>query len=132
MKQTMQHEAKLFAQYLGAKVDDKVLLTKYTDAIEKLKFRLNEKEENVMQYLHKMPFLLPFVDGAWAFLKPENGIRKRILIMNALIETQPQYVQFFLNQKDVPFPIIKLIFRGLVAVLRGIIGVLLILLLGWK
>ena len=128
----MQHEAKLFAQYLGAKVDDKVLLTKYTDAIEKLKFRLNEKEENVMQYLHKMPFLLPFVDGAWAFLKPENGIRKRILIMNALIETQPQYVHFFLNQKDVPFPIIKLIFRGFVAVLRGIIGVLLILLLGWK
>ena len=52
--------------------------------------------------------------------------------MNALIETQPQYVQFFLNQKDVPFPIIKLIFRGFVAVLRGIIGVLLILLLGWK
>jgi len=128
----MQHEAKLFAQYLGVKVDDKVLLTKYSDAIEKLKFSLNEKEENILWYLLKMPFLLPFLDGAWAFLKPENGIRKRILVMNALIETQPQYVQFFLNQKDVPFPIIKLIFRGLVAVLRGIIGVLLILLFGWK
>ena len=128
----MQHEAKLFAQYLGVKVDDKVLLTKYSDAIEKLKFSLNEKEENILWYLLKMPFLLPFVDGAWAFLKPENGIRKRILIMNALIETQPQYVQFFLNQKDVPFPIIKLIFRGLMAVLRGIIGVLLLLLFGWK
>ena len=132
MNQSMQYEAQLFAHYLGAKVDDKVLLAKYTDAIEKLKFSLNEQEEHILRYLLKMPFLLPFLDGAWAFLKSENGIRKRILVMNALMETQPQYVQFFLNQNDVPFPIIKLIFRGLMAVLRGIIGVLLILLFGWK
>lgn len=128
----MQHEAKLFAKYLGVKVDDKVLLTKYTDAIEKLKFSLSKKEEKILLYLLKMPFLLPYIDGAWGFLMPKNGIRKRILVMNTLIETQPQYVHFFLNQEDIPFPIIKLIFRGLVAVFRGIIGILLMILLGWK
>lgn len=128
----MQHEAKLFAQYLGAKVDDETLLIKYADAIEKLKLSLSEKEENILRYLLQMPFLLPFADGAWAFLNPKNGIRKRILVMSALIETEPQYVQYFLNQQDVSFPIFRFIFRGSVAVLRGIIGVLLMLLLGWK
>lgn len=128
----MQREAKLFAQYLGAKVDDETLLIKYSNAIEKLKLSLNEKEENILRYLLKMPFLLPFADGAWAFLNPKNGIRKRILIMSALIETEPQYVQCFLNEKDVSFSVFKLIFRGSVAVLRGIVGVLLMLLLGWK
>lgn len=128
----MQHEAKVFAQYLGAKVDDDALLIKYSDAIEKLKFSLSEKEENILRYLLKMPFLLPFADGAWAFLNPKNGIRKRILVMSTFIETEPQYVQYFLNKKDVPFPILKLIFRSSVAVFRGMIGVLLMLLLGWK
>ena len=128
----MQREAKLFAQYLGAKANDDALLIKYTDAIEKLKLSLSEKEENVLRYLLKMPFLLSFADGAWAFLNPKNGIRKRILVMSALIETEPQYVQFFLNEKDVSFSVFKLLFRGSVAVLRGIIGVFLILVLGWK
>ncbi len=128
----MQREAKLFAQYLGAKVDDDALLIKYTDAIEKLKFSLSKKEENILRYLLKMPFLLPFADGAWAFLNPKNGIRKRILIMSALIETEPRYVQYFLNVKDVSFSVFKLTFRSSVAVLRGIIGVFLILVLGWK
>jgi hypothetical protein len=128
----MQREAKLFAQYLGAKVDDDALLIKYSDAIEKLKLSLSEKEENVLRYLLQMPFLISFADGAWAFLNPKNGIRKRILVMSALLETEPQYVQYFLNQQDVSFPIFKLIFRGSVAVLKGMIGVLLMLLLGWK
>lgn len=128
----MQREAKLFAQYLGAKVDDETLLQKYSNAIEKLKLSLSEKEESVLRYLLKMPILLPFADGAWVFLNPKNGIRKRMLVMSALIETEPQYVSYFLNQQDVSFPIFRFIFRGSVAVLRGVIGVLLILLLGWK
>ncbi len=128
----MQREAKLFAQYLGAKADDETLLKKYTDAIEILKLSLSEKEENIIRYLLKMPFLLPFSYGAWAFLNPKNCIRKRILVMSALIETEPQYVQNFLNEKDVSFSVFKLLFRGSVAVLRGIIGVFLILVLGWK
>lgn len=132
MNRTMQREAKLFAQYLGAKVDDEALLQKYTNAIEKLKLSLSEKEESVLRYLIKMPILLPFADGAWAFLNPKNGIRKRMLVMSALIETEPQYVQYFLNQQDVSFPIFRFIFRGSVAVLRGVIGVLLMLLLGWE
>jgi hypothetical protein len=125
-------EAKLFAQYLDAKVDDEALLIKYTNAIEKLKLSLSEKEASVLRYIIKMPFLLPFADGAWAFLNPKNGIRKRILVMSALIETEPQYLQFFLNEKDVSFSVFNMLLRGSVAVLRGIIGVFLILVLGWK
>ncbi|MCP9748229.1 hypothetical protein EGI24_16120 [Lacihabitans sp. CS3-21] len=125
-------EAKIFAQYLDAKVDDEALLIKYTKAIEKLKLSLSEKEASVLRYLIKMPFLLPFADGAWAFLNPKNGIRKRIMVMSAFIETEPQFVQLFLNEKDVSFSVFKMLFRGSVAVLRGIIGVFLILVLGWK
>jgi hypothetical protein len=132
MIRVMQGEAKLFAQYLGAKVDDETFLKKYTDAIEKLKLSLSKKEENILRHILKMPFLLPLADGAWGFLNPKNGIRKRILIMSALIETEPQYVQFFLNEKNISFSVYKLLFRGSVAVLRGIIGVFLILALGWR
>jgi len=67
MNRMMQREAKLFAQYLGAKVDDETLLIKYANAIEKLKFSLSEKEENVLRYLLKIPFLLPFADGVGRF-----------------------------------------------------------------
>ncbi len=128
----MQFEAQVFAKYLGAKIDDGILLQKYINAIEKLKINLTEKEQKILYYLHKMPYLLPFADGAWALLNPKNGIRRRILIMSALIETQSQYLQYFLNQRDLSFSIIRLVFRGLLAVMRAIFGVFLILFLRWK
>lgn len=132
MNQVRQFEAQLFAKYLGAKIDDEILLQKYIDVIEKLKINLTEKEQKILYYLVKMPFLLPFADAAWALVSPKNGIRKRILIMSALIETQPQYLLQFLNQKDLSFSIIRLVFRGSLAVVRAIFGVFLILFLRWK
>ena len=52
--------------------------------------------------------------------------------MSALIETQPQYLLQFLNHKDLSFSIIRLVFRGSLAVVRAIFGVFLILFLRWK
>ncbi len=127
-----QYEANLLAKYLGAEVDDENLLNKYIIAIEKLGLILSQNEEKTISKIIKMPFLLPFLDGAWALQKPENGIRKRILIMSALIETEPKYVNLFLLQKDARFPVINIVFCGFLAVLKGVIGVILLVILRWR
>lgn len=132
MNRMKQHEASLLAKYLGASADDEILLKKYNDAIKKLSISLTEKEEKILVKIIKIPSILPFVDAGWAFLKPESNIRKRILVMSALIETESRYTQFFLVQKNISFPIFRLIFRGTVAVLKGMIGAFLIFILGWK
>ncbi|WP_435354164.1 hypothetical protein [Emticicia sp. SJ17W-69] len=127
-----QLEASLFAKYLGAIVADERLLEKYIDAIKKLSIILTEEEEKILIKLVKEPFFLPFVDAGWALLKPQSNIRKRILVMSALIETEPNYTNLFLVEKNIAFPRIRLIFRGIAALLKGVLGTVLIVILGWR
>lgn len=127
-----QLEANLFAKYLGAIFANERLLKKYNDAIKKLSIILTEKEEQILTKIVRIPFILPFADAGWAWMKPQSNIRKRILVMSALIETEPNYTNLFLVEKNIVFSVIRLIFRGLVALLKGVLGTVLIVILGWK
>jgi hypothetical protein len=128
----MKHEALILATYLGVKNINPELEIRYETAIRKLTLNLTKKEEKTLNNILKMPKLLPFIDGGLAFLNPNHGIRKRILVMSTLIETDPQYHAQFLNHTALVFPLVSLLWQGGVGVLKGILGVLLLMILGWK
>jgi hypothetical protein len=132
MNQPLLAEAKLFANYLGATNGDDALVGRYVNAIELLQLPLSTKEAVVLNKLIQMPFLLALIDGGYALLQPNNTIRKRILVMSALMETEPKYVNRFLVQQNISFPIIKFLYRGSVAVAKGVTGAVLIIIFRWK
>lgn len=125
-------EAKLFAIYLGAKKTTEELINRYCKAIGILQITGTPKE---MRLLHQIParsFLLPFLDAGLGILKPQHLIRKRLLVMAALIETDIAYTQQFILEKDVPMAMICFVYRGLLAVLKGCFGSILVIVCRWK
>lgn len=124
-------EAKLFCQYLIKKEASIELIKRYSDAILVLNIKLNKKEDQIISSLLKYPFLLPYIDGGLAFVKGVSGIRKRILTMSALIETDKIYHTFFLTKKNIKFPILKFLIIGSFGIFNGIIGYIFIKFARW-
>jgi hypothetical protein len=126
------NEAIVLAKYLGVKEVLPSLELRYVDAIEKLEMRLTVKEQELLARLINSAFLLPFIDGGLALIQPQNGIRKRLLIMSALMETETDYAHLFLTKKNQSFALIRFLYRGGIAVFKGLIGVCVLKCLRWN
>lgn len=132
MNEIMPHEPQVFARYLGARSTDEALIKQYRQAVEVLQVSLSDADKRLLQKLVSMPFLLPFIDGALALRKPDHPVRERILIMSALMETDKKYIAHFLVEKNFSFPILRFLYRGSVAVLKGGVGLILFPFLKWS
>jgi len=77
-----------------------------------------------LSFIYRYPFVLPFIDAAAGILSPNSIIRKKILIMSAIIEATPTFSDFFLRRPD---PLLKLLiilgWQGLKGVAKTIFGI---------
>ncbi len=127
-----QQEATVLAKYIGAKEIVPGLLPRYNEALGRLSLQLDSKEGLLMQRLLRHPFLLPLVDGGLALVQPQHTIRKRLLLMSALMETETDYAGLFLTKDNIAFAGIQFLYRGGMAVLKGLIGACLLKCLRWS
>jgi hypothetical protein len=128
----MRREAIVFSNYLGVSSSNLNLLSSYATSVNQLNLKLNTKEERILNLILRYDCLVPFIDGGMAFLYPESVIRKRILLMSALIETETQYTELFIRQRQNNFSMFKILFRGALAICKGLLGVILLVALKWK
>jgi hypothetical protein len=129
---TVKEEAVLFAKYLGAKSPDHLLINRYYDGIKLLSLNLSSKELKVLNNILKFQFLLPFADAGFALLNPNHLIRKRLLLMGALIETDKNYIDHFITEIDIPFAVLRFIYRGSIGIFKGFVGTIMLILFRWK
>jgi hypothetical protein len=66
-----------------------------------------------------------------AIFNKENGIRKRLFILTALLETETEFIDNFLTIKNFNIPVIRLLYISIKAGVTVIIGYLLAKLLKW-
>jgi hypothetical protein len=132
MSQILHNEARVISRYLGAYTEDDQLHRRYETAIDILQISLSADEHKLMVRVLIFSFLLPFVDGGLALLQHDHPLRKRILVMNALMETDPKYVQLFLTDNITPMATAKLLYRGSAALIKGVLGCILITVFRWK
>lgn len=128
----MSNEAIVFSKYLGINYSDEALYNRYDAGVQQLNLNLNLKEESLLKLALKNNFLLPFIDGGLALLRPNCSIRRRILLMSALIETDTKHVHQFISETDSNFSSVKILLRGSIAISKGILGVFLLALLKWR
>ena len=125
-------EPKIVAKYLGIKHPNPALYQEYNLGIQSLNLILILKEIKVMNRLLKFPFLLPFADGGYALLKPNHSIRKRLLLMSALIETDKKYVDHFIPESNISLAVLRFLYRGSVGMIKGCIGAMMLILFRWN
>ena len=125
-------EARLFAAYLGAKNPAEELINRYCKGVELLELTAPYKERKVLNQLLTHSFLLPLIDAGFGLLKPQHVIRKRLLLMAALIETDKTYTHQFIIEKDIHMAFFRFIYRGSVAVVKACVGSILVIVCRWK
>jgi len=128
----LENEIEVFCNYLIHQPPNAEIKNRYQEAVNILHLQLTKKEAQLVAKIIQRPILLPFIDGAFALINPNSGIRKRLLTLSALLETDMQYVQAFLTSKDLNFPLVHFLYTGAKGVITGVIGVCIVKIMRWN
>jgi hypothetical protein len=94
----------------------------YYHTLQNFPIVFSEKQQRLWHVCLKKKWQLPYVDAYLAFKEPDHPIRKKIFIVTALLETQPEYSSFFLPSKGSFFEPALLLFRVIYALIKIGIG----------
>lgn len=123
----MGREAAIFSRYLIGKKISSELIERYRKANT---FLLTERaspgEITVLDSVVRGPWALPFLDAACGLVRPHHLLRKKLLIMTAILETVPMFTDQFLPPagKGVLRLLGEMAWVGVTAVCRAILGVI--------
>ena len=119
----MELEANIIAAYLlGGEKPLKEVLDLYLKAIEIKKLQLSEKEKRVWHFMMRNNWSITYIDAALAFSSQPSNIRKRLLVMLAILETIPEYTHLFLSRKRPFLYHLYIVLVGFRAVCKTIVG----------
>jgi hypothetical protein len=111
-------EAKQISNYLlPVPVRDSEKET-YADAMQKLDIKFSKYEQALWKNMLKSKWRMACIDAGLAL--------RKLFTMLAILEASPNYTSYFLSQNFSFFYVFKLFFVGLRAILRAIIGLIIV------
>ena len=119
----MSIEAEVFGKYLLGAKPGEGSVSLYDDAIAKLKVDPSStKDTRAINFVLKNPSCIGFVDASHALFNSRSLLRKKLHIMFAILETQPEYAHLFLPEKRKHNSFIYALWVGTSAVAKALIG----------
>lgn len=120
-------EARRFVAYLIGQEPPRDLIDRYRRANQLLlSDPLAPEDRALMEIVRTRPSLLPLLDGACGLIRPESILRRKLLLMLALLETAPEFADLFdPAEQGGPRAFAVLIGQGGVGVLQAAGGLLL-------
>ena len=115
-------EAEIITQYLVGRQASLRAMESYEHALENIPIMFTGKQKSQWHACMKNPWLLPHVDAWLALTQPDHPIRKKIFIMLGVLETQPDYCDFFLPSTASYFHPLIIFCRGIWAIIKIITG----------
>lgn len=120
-------EAEIFGRYLlGGKSPNAKSISLYENAMNLRPANAIGRDEKILKFVLKTPRSIGMIDGALAFSKKKSIVRRKILFMSAILETQPEYAELFLPQERNWFYNIYIFWVGFRAVMKAIAGKILL------
>ena len=126
---TLEKEAVLFTKYLTGTRPSTELIERYVSACVKLNLSVAVSNDKLLQKILRWPLLLPYVDAAISFGNKKTILRKKILVMLAILETTPEFYGVFASKKYSFVGWLLIFLRGIWAIIKFILGSLLLLLI---
>jgi hypothetical protein len=122
----MGNEADVLCMYITGKHANEQTRELYSRAFKIKNLDLSGKEDKIWAKMFKHPYLIPFIDGGLAITNSQNIIRKRIFVMLAIAETQPEYSDSFLGPEPGFRHFFSFIISGVKALFYAVAGVILV------
>jgi hypothetical protein len=111
---------------LGGKAPDEKVIVLYLRAIEIKQLNLNDKENRIWNFMLKNQWSIVYIDSALALFDPQSVIRKRLLVMLAILETMPEYSHLFLSRNRTFLYHFYILWVGLRAGFKALAGMIIL------
>ena len=125
-------EAILLGRYLLSASPKQFVIERYCEAVVKKKPAFGNDDIKLWTFLKKNTWAIGIIDAGLAIIKPQCGIRNKILLMLAIIEATPDYSHLFLPKNRSFFYFLTIVFVGFRSVVKAVIGCVVITLLNLK
>jgi len=121
---TLETEARVFGRYLVGRVPPPAIVDRYRRANETLlSAPVAPADAALLDFVHRHPWSVSFLDAASGLLRPANTLRSKLLVMSAILEASPEFADDFLPESIHPVGLVlRLAVSGTAAVLRAILG----------
>jgi len=101
----LRREAMWFARYLIDAVPSEALIERYVRANAKVLHEApTARDEAVLAFVHAHPWSLGWLDAGTAFTRGAPLLRKKLVVMMAILETTPAHVDATAPVDDVGIP----------------------------
>jgi hypothetical protein len=121
-------EAEVFGKYLlGGKTPVEKAISLYMEAMQLRPAKPIGRDEKILRFVLKNPSFTGLFDSALAFSSKKSILRRKILFMSAILETQPEYADLFLPKERSWFYNIYIFGVGCRAILKMLAGKFLLL-----
>lgn len=121
-----EHEAEIFGRYLLGLSPNHTVKKLYNHAIQATSPTITASDKKLLTFVLKNNRSIGLVDSGLAFLNPGSELRRRLFILFAILESDPEYADHFLTRKCNPIYLIIVVLSGVRAVIKTILGSLLI------
>jgi hypothetical protein len=121
----LRKEATLYTQYLINRHPSEEIIERYAHANRKLAIDSDiGPDASIVRFSLAHPWSIPFLDAAAGLLRPEALLRKKIYTMSAVLEASTKYTEHFLpSLQSSPAFIMQLVYSGLLALIKVLIGI---------
>ena len=123
----LHREAALFGRHLVGRAPGEELCARYVAAHRALLGEpVGARDRAILEFLHGHPGTLPFLDAAAGVLAPRSLLRRKVLLMTAVLEATPDFVDDFLPRTvSAPAFFVRCAWLGALALGKAAVGALL-------
>ena len=125
----LETEAKIFCTYFSVQHPSIQLIQQYVKGCQQLRLTGSSDEELLLKKIIKHPWTLPFADAAHSFPNKSTLLRKKLLLVFALLETSPEHHKHFRTEDRSVLYWLLMIITGVQAILKWILGKIILIFL---
>src|SRR5437879_5324658 len=123
-------EADLLGRYLIRIPPNNRVKLLYAKAMTAINIEFDPIDQKLWHIMIQYPFTFKIIDSGLAVIRPNSAIRRKIYTMLAILETSPEYCDYFLPQLFGPLYMVNVAFAGARAALVALIGLVVLRLMG--
>jgi hypothetical protein len=117
------NEARTFGRYIVERDIDATSCERYERAVRELGY---DADDAVARFAAKHAWSIAPLDGALALTQPDATLRKKLLLMAAILETRPAYCDAFLPRHRLPGDALNVGYALVRAAVQTALGLLLL------
>lgn len=119
-------EGEIFGRYILGNEINKKTIESYVNSFIASPMEIIDKEQFIIDKCVNKSWKLPYYDGALSIRNPNHLLKQKLLRMFAILETRPEYAEYFLGRNFPKGYIFKIGLVGLRGVFRAVVGLIIL------